>query len=156
VEISTQGDQVTQDRDLRNLSKHATLCIQSWPLTIAHSCQEAVDQANVNLCSTGYSLDIMVRDERMVVEVDGPTHFCHGSRQPLGRTVLKHRHLRGMGYTLVTVPFWDWKVKGDDEVSSGGAQGVVGDEAKRAYLENQIRVALECKEAVGQGYEHQD
>lgn len=88
-------------------------------------------------------MDILVRDKNIVIEVDGPTHFCNGSRQPLGSTVLKHRQLRGIGYTLVTVPYWDWKVA--DDSGPGGAGVDSGEESKKEYLAKQIQIALECR-----------
>eukprot|EP00981_Chlorochromonas_danica_P014222 scaffold7567_cov167-Ochromonas_danica.AAC.2 len=30
--------------------------------------------------------------------------------QPLGPTVMKHRHLRARGYLLITLPFWEYKM----------------------------------------------
>ena len=45
------------------------------------------------------------------VEVDGPSHFVKSSDGGLhcnGGTLLKQRHLAGLGYTLVSVPFWEW------------------------------------------------
>ena len=32
-----------------------------------------------------------------------------------GATMLKHRHLRQLGYALVVVPYWEWdQVRGDE------------------------------------------
>ena len=34
---------------------------------------------------------------------------------PTGATLLKHRHLRQLGYALVVVPYWEWdQVSGDE------------------------------------------
>jgi hypothetical protein len=118
---------------------------------MGYEIQEEVIEKN-----TGYSLDIWIPSRAVVVEVDGPFHFCHGTRQPLGRTVLKHRHLRNLGYALVTVPYFRWRVGsqqgGYDRYNDGdGSRGLaaeVGEECvknlsdKAAYLEKQIETAV--------------
>ena len=44
----------------------------------------------------------------------GPAHFL-ACRTPTGATLLKHRHLRQLGYALVAVPYWEWdQVRGDE------------------------------------------
>ena len=41
------------------------------------------------------------------VEFDGPSHFL-SSGAPTGATLLKRRHLRLLGHSLVSVPYWEW------------------------------------------------
>ena len=41
------------------------------------------------------------------VEFDGPTHFL-ACRAPTGATLIKRHHLHLLGYTLVSVPYWEW------------------------------------------------
>ncbi len=57
----------------------------------------------------GYSLDLVVewRDERLGVEVDGPSHFV--GREPNGTTLLKRRQLRHLGWRLVSATHWKWE-----------------------------------------------
>lgn len=46
------------------------------------------------------------------VEVEGPSHFVRssdGAPHCSGSTLLKRRHLEGLGYALVSVPFWEWR-----------------------------------------------
>ena len=44
----------------------------------------------------------------------GPSHFL-ACGSPSGATLLKHRHLRQLGYALVVVPYWEWQhVRGDE------------------------------------------
>ena len=44
----------------------------------------------------------------------GPSHFL-ACGSPTGATLLKHRHLRQLGYALVVVPYWEWgQVSGDE------------------------------------------
>ena len=78
---------------------------------------------------SGYSIDMMVQDMRVggnstsgsgvgsrwAVEFDGPTHFL-ACRAPTGATLIKRHHLVLLGYTLISIPFWEWIVfKGTDE-----------------------------------------
>jgi hypothetical protein len=77
---------------------------------------------------SGYSLDITVMppvhvpgeregnvkgdgpgDAFAAVEVNGPTHYlAGGSRVENGATALKRRILTGVGWRLLSVPFWEW------------------------------------------------
>ena len=45
---------------------------------------------------------------QVAIEVDGPSHFLYRSQRPSGSTVLKRRQLRGCGWTLIPVPFFEW------------------------------------------------
>ena len=64
----------------------------------------------------GLSVDMMlvegVGQGGIVVEVDGPTHYCRSSdgrtRRELGPTVFKRRMLEGLGWKVVNVPYWEW------------------------------------------------
>eukprot|EP00731_Ephydatia_muelleri_P024015 Em0016g286a len=40
---------------------------------------------------------------RVAVEADGPEHFAMNCNHPLGRTVLKHRQLKAMGWDVISV-----------------------------------------------------
>ncbi|KAJ1482689.1 hypothetical protein T484DRAFT_1803178 [Baffinella frigidus] len=75
--------------------------------------------------TSGYSIDIRAAQRGAgnasdrgsgagrgwAVEVDGSSHFLKigGGRQPTGSTLLKRRQLAQLGYTAVSVPYWDWK-----------------------------------------------
>jgi hypothetical protein len=76
---------------------------------------------------SGYSIDMRVRDMRAnansrtgaavgwAVEFDGPSHFL-ACRSPVGSTLMKRRHLDLLGYTVVSLPFWEWdQLTGSDE-----------------------------------------
>mmetsp|Transcript_11772 Transcript_11772/g.22697 ORF Transcript_11772/g.22697 Transcript_11772/m.22697 type:complete len:100 (-) Transcript_11772:92-391(-) len=71
--------------------------------------------------TSGYSFDIWIPTQNLVVEFDGPFHYCNNTRTPLGSTVMKHRHIQQMGYILVVIPFWVWDMS--DPLSS--KQGVL-------------------------------
>jgi hypothetical protein len=76
---------------------------------------------------SGYSIDMRVHDLRVnaksstgaaagwAVEFDGPSHFLT-CRLPVGGTLMKRRHLELLGYTVVSLPFWEWdQLTGSDE-----------------------------------------
>ena len=76
---------------------------------------------------SGYSIDMRVHDLRAnaksnigaaagwAVEFDGPSHFLT-CRLPVGGTLMKRRHLELLGYTVVSLPFWEWdELTGSDE-----------------------------------------
>jgi hypothetical protein len=76
---------------------------------------------------SGYSIDMRVHDMRVnaksstgaaagwAVEFDGPSHFLT-CRLPVGGTLMKRRHLELLGYTVVSLPFWEWdQLTGSDE-----------------------------------------
>ena len=46
----------------------------------------------------------------------GPSHFL-ACGSTTGATLLKHRHLRQLGYALVVVPYWEWEQVCRDETS---------------------------------------
>ena len=66
-----------------------------------------------HITADGHSLDYALVDERIAIEVDGPSHFvAHGDgagRAELGKTVLKRRQLGVLGWRLVAVPFFEWE-----------------------------------------------
>ena len=59
----------------------------------------------------GYSVDILLHEARVAVEVDGPSHYVECDHRPLpsGSTLLKHRQLEAFGYRVVSVAFWEWQ-----------------------------------------------
>ena len=58
------------------------------------------------------------------MEFDGPDHFLACGRSPDGGTLLKHRHLRQLGYALVVVPYWEWdQVSGDEALKDEYLRG---------------------------------
>jgi hypothetical protein len=76
---------------------------------------------------SGYSIDMRVHDKLVnaksstgaaagwAVEYDGTSHFL-SCRFPVGGTLMKRRHLELLGYTVVSLPFWEWgQLAGSDE-----------------------------------------
>ncbi|KAA6419711.1 MAG: hypothetical protein FRX49_10435 [Trebouxia sp. A1-2] len=57
-----------------------------------------------------FSVDVAVirDDQKVAIEVDGPYHYTHNTHQPLGHTLLRRRLLTALGWTVVSVPYFDW------------------------------------------------
>ncbi|GAX83409.1 hypothetical protein CEUSTIGMA_g10834.t1 [Chlamydomonas eustigma] len=68
-----------------------------------------------------FCVDILFRHESgrdIVVEVDGPYHFASNDRQsPLGELLLRNRLIRALGYVLVCVPTFEWRLLAKDTLS---------------------------------------
>jgi len=58
-----------------------------------------------------YVVDILLTEttvqypKGIVIEFDGPTHFETYLFQPEGSTMLRRRHIRSLGYKLISIPF---------------------------------------------------
>ena len=87
----------------------------------------------------GSIVDIAIPKAKLVIEVDGPSHYTHhavGPRQggpPVesnGPTRMKERHVRAFGWRMFSVPYFEW-------------QPLNSPEAKQAYLQAKLRDALE-------------
>jgi len=96
-----------------------------------------VSHENEYVLNNGYTADIFIRPESdfsnfvysrghvaadyrkhteslgTVIEIDGPGHFETYMMQPLGRTAMKHRHIRQAGYNFISLPYWKWHVYDD-------------------------------------------
>ena len=81
-------------------------------------CVEVLEEQVPEGCG-GYSVDVLLRGlpgrPRVVVEVDGPSHFV--GQHLTGSTQLKHRLLRAMGWEVVQVPYFEWP-KGKEQRAS--------------------------------------
>eukprot|EP00884_Botryococcus_braunii_P007811 jgi/Botrbrau1/17030/Bobra.49_2s0086.1 len=79
--------------------------------------------------TTGYMIDIAVYgrgDQRLAVEVDGPSHYARNKSCLLGKSEMKDRHLGLLaGWKVVRVPHHDW-------------EAVQGSVAQRAYLRERL------------------
>jgi hypothetical protein len=55
-----------------------------------------------------YPVDMALPQYRIAVEADGPSHFAYNTKHTLGATSLKQRLLEALGWTVITVPFYEW------------------------------------------------
>lgn len=82
----------------------------------------------------GYTLDAVVVDRRVALEIDGPTHFSRNSGIPLGHTMLKRRYISAAGWRLISVPHQEW------EELQGGFEQL---EYLRGIIEGSFNVEME-------------
>eukprot|EP00891_Asterochloris_glomerata_P000405 jgi/Astpho2/405/Aster-x0924 len=58
-----------------------------------------------------FSLDIVLLPDsptRICIEVDGPYHYTVNTLQPMGHTLIRRRLLKLFGWSVITVPYYDW------------------------------------------------
>jgi len=79
-----------------------------------HAALEALVPAASWVCeywdpSLSYPLDVALPSLKIGIEADGPTHYTMNTRRALGATALKHRLIPQLGWTLVHIPFFEWR-----------------------------------------------
>ncbi len=73
----------------------------------------------------GLIVDICFSKTNIIIELNGPLHYAHQSRKPLGPTEFKIRLLIAMGWQVISIPWWDWSYLNNDD--------------KYNYLKNKIK-----------------
>jgi hypothetical protein len=56
-----------------------------------------------------FSLDIVLKNRKVAIEVDGPSHFARNKpMRRLGSDALRRRHLESCGWTVINVVWYEW------------------------------------------------
>ncbi|TYI24127.1 hypothetical protein ES332_A06G212400v1 [Gossypium tomentosum] len=55
-----------------------------------------------------YTIDAVLVDQKVALEIDGPTHFSRNTGTPLGHTILKRRHIAASGWRFVSLSYQEW------------------------------------------------
>jgi very-short-patch-repair endonuclease/precorrin-6B methylase 2 len=81
---------------------------------VARALRKLVDEEVLEeqvLEDSGYSVDMRLVGTRVIVEVDGPSHYLQreGNERVMdGSTKFKVRTLRQLGWTVLQVPYFEW------------------------------------------------
>lgn len=108
-------------KDTQSSLTHQSISLLLTELGYAHS--------NEHCLEYGYMVDIFIREQDLpqqykdnnadmlakypqgiVIEYDGPSHFDSYLWRPLGPTAMKHRHLGALGYRVISIPYWSYRL----------------------------------------------
>jgi hypothetical protein len=117
---------------IETLHANLSVSVQTLKETLGPSCQAAFIGASVHpsasqqeVSDTLRVMGLLVEDEfrcsksgasvGWAVEFDGPSHFW-ACKSPLGGALMTQWHLELLGYTVVSLPFWEWgQLTGSDK-----------------------------------------
>ena len=57
---------------------------------------------------SGLIVDVLLSSRKLVIEMDGPSHFARNAPLLLGPTAFKHRILRAMNFEVLSISLDDW------------------------------------------------
>ena len=80
---------------------------------------------NSEIYINGISIDIYIESVKIIIEVNGSSHYGYQSHKILGHTYLKNKLVKAMGYYIINIPYWEW-----DELTT--------DKEKQTYLNKLI------------------
>jgi len=49
-------------------------------------------------------------NQEIAVEVNGVFHYARNDEATLGKDIIKRKFLKKLGYTVLTVPYFDWAI----------------------------------------------
>ena len=78
--------------------------------------------------TAGYPVDLAMPQQKVAIEADGPSHLSRNTMKPLGHTAFKHRLLKAQGWSVISVPWFEW-----DEL--------IGPQLRREYLQVRLQAA---------------
>ncbi|BDA49701.1 probable RAP domain-containing protein, chloroplastic [Coccomyxa sp. Obi] len=85
----------------RTSKLHDDVSAVLWSLGVAHK--------NNDVTADGlFCVDIALDGGKVIIEVDGPTHFSVNSRRPLGRTVARKLMVEARGHVVRSIPYYEW------------------------------------------------
>jgi len=93
---------------------------------VRHGASSCALRAHIPTAGSTGGVTSLDSDVEWAVEVDGPTHFLGVTRTPSAKTLLKRKRLGQLGYTMVPVPFFEWRA-------------LKGEAARRRYLADKLR-----------------
>ena len=67
------------------------------------------------------------------LQPDGPHHFALNTRRPLGPTLLRWSQITARGYTVLSVPYWEWCARAAAASAAAPAGAAAEAAAARAH-----------------------
>jgi hypothetical protein len=81
----------------------------TWQQPLALEQPIADETAEVNIVA------VTAGGRQLAIEVDGPSHFVQPGNQLNGPTQDRNSELAALGYTVVSIPYWEWDCLRDEQ-----------------------------------------